>query len=291
MPRRRDDDVPGDRALQLLRHPALLQGDRPERRADRRGRAARGGHAHRRRRGEGPDEVPEASRELRLPAPAPERGHGREGARAFPRAPGAERRLGDHELAGRDPLRRAREEGLRRARKGRGVDGLVAAQQPAPLREDGRRERGAGRRSPDRARPGLVAQREQEPARRAEAGQARRQPERRRPVGRRRDRARDAQPGQDPALGRAPRLDRGRQARRPARRLRSSRRRARTPLHPQRARRGARRRQRRPPLRREHGHAKAAGRVCGSGGGGLGRGQSPPPLSDRRRPATRSPGR
>ncbi len=65
------------------------------------------GNAHRRRGGEGLGQVPEAPRELRLPAAPSERGHGRQGPRALPSPPGAVRRLGDHELAGRDPLRRA----------------------------------------------------------------------------------------------------------------------------------------------------------------------------------------
>jgi hypothetical protein len=98
-------------------------------------------------------------------------------------------------------------------------------------------------------------------------------------------------PGQDPALERARRLDRGRQARRPARRLRSNRRRARTPLHPQRARRGARHRQRRPPLRRETRSCESCWASLRLRRRRARPGAGPASSSLTRRPATRSSGK
>ena len=83
--------------------------------------------------------------------------------------------VGDHRRAGRHPLRRPAARRFRGLAEHGGVDGLVAAQQPAALRADrGRRGSQGGGRAAS-ARLGLVAERQQEPARRAE-GRAPRSP-------------------------------------------------------------------------------------------------------------------
>ena len=85
--RRRRDDHAGHRAVQRARRPALLQGNRPQRRGDRGQAAARGRQPHRRRRREGPAGVPGRDREEDVLPPAPQRGHRRRRPQALRGAP------------------------------------------------------------------------------------------------------------------------------------------------------------------------------------------------------------
>ena len=215
--------------------PALLPRYRPQRRADRRPEAAR------RRRRTSPTSTRktatkflEAARAAPLPAAASERRHRRRGARALPRAQRPVRRTGlsPNSLAGH-PLRRAcRQRTSRCLPHGRRGDGLVAAQQPPPLRSRRRTSRPPSRRAsrsalgPDWSPSGSKNLLGELKVARLVADARQRYALRLRPA-----LAGDAERGEDPPLGQELGTLEERKARRPARRLREDRRRPRPSLH------------------------------------------------------------
>ena len=176
VPARRRDDEPGRQARQQRRHPALLPRARPQRRADRRQGSPRGSGPHPRRRGQGRGLVPRTAPEGgQLLAAAPQRGRDRprpcaglHRAAPLPRAADLADAVGARRALHRHPLRGPAARGLRRARVAPLLDRLVALQQPAALRRHRARRGGQGGGGHDRPRQRLVAERQQEPARRAE---------------------------------------------------------------------------------------------------------------------------